>query len=59
MALMELLANRQHTWQIATDLDSLQDGDPLEHLTVRVRGQLAPVAIAFESSCLKEETDSR
>lgn len=56
---MELLADRvvfpvgRRTWQPATDLDSLQDGDSLEHLTGRVRG-LAPVAVASESSCLEE-----
>lgn len=59
MESVELLADRvvflvgHRTWQPATDLDSLQDGDSLEHLTGRVRG-LAPVAVAFESSCLEE-----
>lgn len=40
-----------------TDLHSLQDSDPLEHLTSRVGGRLPPVSITFLSSCLENTAD--
>lgn len=55
---MELLTDRvvfpveHQTRRTVTDLDSLEDGHSLEHLTVRVRRQLAPVAVALESGRL-------
>lgn len=39
----------------AADLDSLQDSDPLEHLTRCVWGWVTAVAVAFQSGSLGEE----
>lgn len=57
MELMKLLENTvEHgTWRLLTDLDGLQDRHSLEHLAIRVRRPLAPVAVALESGRLEQE----